>query len=195
VASKKPWRTVIVPEETGRFTHEQIKAAITKVKEERERKAAAKAGKSPKQGEGRAENGGRMTSKKPWRTLVSVGDSAGRFTREQVDAVVLKVKEERERKAAARAGKSAGQHEGKAKRGGRMATKKPWRTLVIDEREIVGRFTRTQIREVVLAVKAESERKAAAKAARVRKASGQSGASKQTKAPANQSGKTPKAAA
>lgn len=73
-----------------------------------------------------------------------------------------------------------------------MASKKPWRTLVIDEREVVGRFTRTQIQEVVRAVKEESERKAAAKTARLRKASDQSSTSKRVKAPAKQSDRTPR---
>lgn len=139
-----------------------------------------------------------MASKKPWRTLADVGDSAGRFTREQIDAAVMKVIEERERKAAAKAGKSSGQREGKAKRGARIASKKPWRTLVLDDREICGRFTRTQIEEAVRAVKEENERKAAAKAARARKASGappsRAGAVEPVKGPARQSRKTSKAA-
>ncbi|HEX8694335.1 MAG TPA: hypothetical protein VF746_18080 [Longimicrobium sp.] len=134
-----------------------------------------------------------MASKKPWRTVL-VPEETGRFTREQIDAVILKAKEERERKAAAKAGKPPRQHRGEAKRGGHMASKKPWRTLVIDESEVCGRFTRTQIREAVLAVKAESERKAAAKAARARKVSGRGAASKQAKATAAQSRKMPRAA-
>ena len=38
-----PWRTVIISEETGRLTHEQIREAVRAVKEESERKAAARA--------------------------------------------------------------------------------------------------------------------------------------------------------
>lgn len=67
-----------------------------------------------------------MTSKKPWRTLISVGDSAGRFTREQVEAAVVKVMGERERKAAAKAARVRKVSGGSASREGDTA--KPTKT-------------------------------------------------------------------
>jgi hypothetical protein len=47
--ASKPWRTVIISEETGRFTREQIEAAVlaamaeTEAKEQRKARAAARA--------------------------------------------------------------------------------------------------------------------------------------------------------
>lgn len=46
---KKPWRTVIVGGDTGRFTWDQIHAAVRAVREERERRAARAADKRRKE--------------------------------------------------------------------------------------------------------------------------------------------------
>jgi hypothetical protein len=45
--AKKPWRTVIMSEETGRFTRAQIREAVLAVKAEREARAAKKSAKRP----------------------------------------------------------------------------------------------------------------------------------------------------
>ena len=45
--AKKPWRTIIFSEDTGRFTREQIRAAVRAVREENERKAASAARRKP----------------------------------------------------------------------------------------------------------------------------------------------------
>jgi hypothetical protein len=48
-SKKKPWAPIIIGGGTGRFTPEQIHAAVRKVKEERERKAARAAAKRSKE--------------------------------------------------------------------------------------------------------------------------------------------------
>ena len=48
-SKRKPWAPIIRGGGTGRFTPEQIEAAVRKVKEERERKAAGAADKRSKE--------------------------------------------------------------------------------------------------------------------------------------------------
>ena len=46
MASKVPWRTIIISGETGRFTREQIQAAVRAVMEKRKTRARTGTGKS-----------------------------------------------------------------------------------------------------------------------------------------------------
>jgi len=72
-----------------------------------------------------------MAASRPWRTVIAGGEP-GRFVREPVRVV-------RPKKA---------------------PPAKPWRTLVDDGAERVGRFTRAQIEAAIDAVMRENERKA-----------------------------------
>jgi hypothetical protein len=111
---KKPWRTLVHVrgERVGRFTAEQVEAAVLAVKarsEARRRKEAerAKAAASPplvapdaapQASEGREVE--MAHTKKPWRTvLTGEEEQVGRFTREQIRAVVRSVREKREARA------------------------------------------------------------------------------------------------
>ena len=156
--AKKPWRTVILSEETGRFTREQIREAVLAVKEERERRGRVDCGEEAVQIE---EEDAMPRAKKPWRTLVK-GSDTGRFTREQYREAVRAVKEERERRGRADCDEDAAQMEEDAM----SNTQKPWRTLA--EVPLAGRFTREQWDEAFRALEASKQRKQA-RASRAKK--------------------------
>ena len=134
---QKPWRTIIVGGDTGRFTWEQIEAAVRAVREKRERKAARSAAKpapeakspskrpasekakaaapAPKArgaraaeiASGKQKTERKMPTKKKPWPTIITGGGTGRFTEEQIRAAVRAVKEESERKAARRAKRAA----------------------------------------------------------------------------------------
>lgn len=102
--AKKPWRTLVRGNDTGRFTREQYRDAIRAVKEEKERRGRADCGEDAAQ----MEENAMSNSQKPWRTLAEV-PLAGRFTREQWDEAfrALEASKQRKQARASRAKKAA----------------------------------------------------------------------------------------
>lgn len=140
---QKPWRTIIVAGDTGRFTWEQIDEAITKVIAQREAREARAAKRKAAAGS----VGAKPTTPAP--------KSKARPASKQAEAAAPKAKSKR-----TDAG-SAGKRNTERKM---PSTKKPWRTLIVAGD--TGRFTWDQIHAAVRAVREDKERKAASAARR-----------------------------
>jgi hypothetical protein len=180
-SKKKPWRTIAPVPIMGRFTVEQLDAAVLAVKARREQKAVARASR---------EETAPSRKKKPWRTVIR-SEETGRFTREQIEKAVLTVMAKRERKGAEKAkpgGASRRSQEPldrtEEEEEVEMASKKPWRTLA--PVPVMGRFTVEQIDAAILAVEARREAREARKRARELRRSGERTSSEPQPRPARQ---------
>ncbi|HEU4454208.1 MAG TPA: hypothetical protein VFR81_14165 [Longimicrobium sp.] len=142
-SKKKPWRTIVLAGDTGRFTWEQLHAAVQKAVA-REAKAAGKRRPDTMSEEG---------EEKPWRTIVT-SRHKGRFTRKQAEDAVRTVKDKSERGAAKQDDRRNKERE--------MSAKKPYAPIIVGGGS--GRFTPEQIEAAVRAVREKRERKAARQA-------------------------------